>query len=222
MTAGSGRRLFGYLPKSKRLGDCLKTLLESTTWGSMISLLTWRVAATKRGYVRFRLVPSAPNKSAAEYMYWPTARQRDWKGRSPKGRCNPSDSLPSALMAYWQTATATEATGGRTNRSGDRKDEVASLQAGLRRYWAGPKASLSGPDFARRNRPGTGGDDLTTQLAEFIGTDAKSGMGQSTTAPCPIAFRAWLMGYPPEYVTNWLLPLETQSTGQSRRKSCGR
>jgi hypothetical protein len=53
----------------------------------------------------------------------------------------------------------------------------------VRERWATPKASPSGPDYARRNWEGSGGDDLATQVG-----------GQLNPS-----WVEWLMGFP----TGW-------------------
>jgi len=64
-----------------------------------------------------------------------------------------------------------------------------------RRNWATPKASPSGPDFARASREGSGGDDLVTQVARTDEAPEKSAKpGQ--LSPSWVGF---LMGWP----INW-------------------
>ena len=81
-----------------------------------------------------------------------------------------------------------------------RANERMSWQGGLRRLqngmgiqlgiavklWPTPKSSPSGPDFARANRPGSGGDDLATAAAR----DPQAGGSLNPT------WVEWLMGWP--------------------------
>ncbi len=80
--------------------------------------------------------------------------------------------------------------------------------------WPTTKASPSGPDFARLNRPGSGGDDLATAVARSaLGTtptaqDAKNNGGPSQYQRDTLPLNAvaggplnpewveWLMGFP--------------------------
>jgi DNA (cytosine-5)-methyltransferase 1 len=50
---------------------------------------------------------------------------------------------------------------------GGRGDLLASIRGypTQRAHWPTPKASASGPDYARASRPGAGGDDLATAVA---------------------------------------------------------
>jgi hypothetical protein len=164
------------------------------------------------------------------------------------------DGLPNAMKAYWPTTVGTDATGGRTSRGGDRKDEILSVNAMLKAYWRTPQSSEAehgGPNQhdsggalclpaqmrsywatptrmdpprkqIRPSRAATGrgpGYIEEQMLAYGLGSVASSRPGASSTAPCPIAFRAWMMNYPRQYVENWLPPSETRSSGPSRRKS---
>lgn len=94
-TAGSGRQLCAqYLP-SGPLGQCLKTLLESTAWTSSAVYLTWtarhlkryrrathlplmrssaksRRSVTKSSRLLFLLQPSRLRTSGCESLLWPT------------------------------------------------------------------------------------------------------------------------------------------------------
>ena len=55
-----------------------------------------------------------------------------------------------------------------------------SLTPARMEVWPTPKSSPSGPDYARRNREGSGGDDLATQIG-----------GQLNPM-----WVEWLMGFP--------------------------
>ena len=64
---------------------------------------------------------------------------------------------------FWATPTVACATGGQTSRGGDRSGEL--LLSGQAKQWPTPKSSPSGPDYARANRPESGGDDTATAVA---------------------------------------------------------
>ena len=61
------------------------------------------------------------------------------------------------------------------------------------KLWPTPKASPSGPDFARMNRPRSGGDDLATAVAREV------------TGPLNPAWVEWLMGFPAGWTDSELL-----------------
>lgn len=63
---------------------------------------------------------------------------------------------------FWPTPMASDGCkGGPAQRDGRGRPYLA----GAVHLWPTPKASPSGPDFARRKRPGSGGDDLATAVA---------------------------------------------------------
>lgn len=117
MTAGSGQTLSALLRKPGRLNSCLKILLESSTWASTESLLTWRGSATKSGRSIYRLVPSTPRNSdtdsGSSVSNWATPRASDFnKGvRTPEGyakeleRKSNGHDLPTQLTT-WGTPRA--------------------------------------------------------------------------------------------------------------------
>ena len=72
MTAGSGLRCLESLRRSDRDGLLRRTLLGSSTWGSTIVYLTWRIAATLSNRILFQLVPRAPRIDGIESSLWAT------------------------------------------------------------------------------------------------------------------------------------------------------
>lgn len=76
-----------------------------------------------------------------------------------------------------QSPMPSDVDGGRTTKGSKRPGET-----GIRgQLLCTPKASPSGPDFARMGRPGSGGNDLVTQIAMIPTQDArcwKSGVGR--------------------------------------------
>jgi hypothetical protein len=104
----------------------------------------------------------------------------------------------------WATPKATDAErGGR----GDLIQQVRGNESpsGHFKQWPTPKASPSGPDYARMDREGSGGDDLATSVA------------RDTPGQLNPEWVEWLMGYP----TGWtaLPPSETASSRKSRNGS---
>ena len=66
MTVTSGLKCFGSYGTSGPLGSLQRMLLGSSTWGSTIVWLTWRVVAMKSRRFRFQLVPSTPRTDGIE------------------------------------------------------------------------------------------------------------------------------------------------------------
>jgi hypothetical protein len=69
----------------------------------------------------------------------------------------------------------------RTGMTPDGKNRQVGLHNAVK--WATPKSSPSGPDYARKDRDGSGADDLATQVG-----------GQLNPT-----WVEWLMGYPAEW-----------------------
>lgn len=97
------------------------------------------------------------------YRRQPLVRRTDGTG---------SGSLPTPDAHCYKQGERGTGTGGGPQLS----DVIAKM-------WPSPKSSPSGPDYARRNRKGAGGDDLATQVG-----------GQLNPQFCE-----WLMGYPKDY-----------------------
>ncbi len=105
------------------------------------------------------------------------------------------------------------------------KDKRGTTLGGAVRIWPTPKASPSGPDYARMNREGSGGDDLATAVARTIfpspaPRDWRSGTGRQHNGHTPQLpeviggqlnppWVEWLMGFPIGHTA--LKPLETPS-----------
>ncbi len=102
---------------------------------------------------------------------WPTPRAND-DNRSPEayqamidGRGRTAVSSLQVAAKMWPTPVVGDATGGRTSKGKDRPDEGGlRLEAMKREKWPTPTWAdgLRGPDYAKLNREGSGGDDLVT------------------------------------------------------------
>ena len=172
---------------------------------------------------------------------WPCAQYRDRKGISQKfaGRLKGTDKttggvpLPNELkMSLWPAAQAHDRKVAVNTQSRERMiDKTGAgcwnlsehLKASL---WPTAKASASGPDYARVNRPEQAGDDLATPLARGLthnGCLIRPGGEPLKFAALQLAFTAWQMGYPLDYLKAWVPdssgPSVTRSAGRSRRKS---
>lgn len=151
-------------------------------------------------------------------------------GKPDKGRTGPNSgrTLTGKVLEMeglgphakpWPTPTARDATAGARQPDGKRGlSLVECAAAGGQRMWPTPKASMSGPDYARVNRPNSGGDDLATAVAREetrlwatpCASDGKRGHNTKTGSSLPRQVRQaegaggqlnpnwveWLMGWP--------------------------
>lgn len=96
------------------------------------------------------------------------------EGKVPHKR--PSRGTPSlhtmATRGIWPTPTKGDSKASRSRNTPDSKahagislTDAVRGDGGTGRIWPTPKASPSGPDYARVNRPESGGDDLATAVA---------------------------------------------------------
>lgn len=175
MTATSGRSCSALLRDSDPLGACLRMLLDTSAWGSTRCALTWKPSTTPAGRLLFRLVPSTRRTGATESGFWLTP---DVPGG---GRANPPEMSPTGQMPD-----------GRKRQVG-LEHQARMVERG---FWPTPKASPSGPDFARGKRPGSGGDDLATAVARaFLPTPTASQEAKNSTLPPSQIKRDNLAGY---------------------------
>jgi hypothetical protein len=77
MTATYGRKFADWYLSSDPTDACLKTLLGTSTWGSMTCYLTWKKSGTPQGRLLFRLVPSTPRTAGIGSGLWGTPTSRD-------------------------------------------------------------------------------------------------------------------------------------------------
>ena len=144
MTVGSGRKCSALYRNSSPLGYLVKMLLDSSTWGSTIVFLTWKVKVTKSNRLLFQLVPKAPTIEGIESGLWLTPNTMDsLDARSPEKLKELQD------------------------RSRPGRTKPPTLREQVKPHlWPTPKASVSGPDYARANREKSGGDDLMTAVVK--------------------------------------------------------
>lgn len=206
ITATSGRSSSELLRTTDPLGACLKMLLGTSAWGSTRCALTWKASATPAGRLLFRLVPSTRRTGATESGFWLTPDvpgggranppEMSPTGRLPDGRKRQVGLEHQARMVergFWPTPMASDGCkGGPAQRDGRGRPYLA----GAVHLWPTPKASPSGPDFARRKRPGSGGDDLATAVARaFLPTPTASQEAKNSTLPPSQMTRDNLAGY---------------------------
>lgn len=87
-TVSSGRKCCELYRKSGPLGQLVRMLLVSSAWRSTRCYLTWKVSATPRKRLLFRLAASMPRTSGRDVQLlgtptakmWPTPTARDYKG----------------------------------------------------------------------------------------------------------------------------------------------
>lgn len=135
----------------------------------------------------------------------PPEKGQDWKGKGPVSgsKCSGSSEEPDPLFASLKMFLLSEF-GARTECSLTWKNQGTPL--GLSWWalsmpeppiggnalglWPTPKASPSGPDYARMNRLGSGGDDLATAVARMMfpspaARDWRSGKGRKDNGHTP-------------------------------------
>lgn len=102
------------------------------------------------------------NPSPSGHFKWPTPTVGDSKSarNSTAGRSDPdaqhhSGDTLTDFVTKWPTPRS------RDWKGPGYPDDLPTAV----RMWPTPKASPSGPDFARMNRQGSGGDDLATSVA---------------------------------------------------------
>ncbi len=95
---------------------------------------------------------------------WPTPTVQDSANNAGPSQHH-RNSNPLNVAVLYPTPTACEHT---QNKSRGENAQLRLTLVGMARYdkWPTPKASPSGPDFARATRPGTGSDDLITEVVK--------------------------------------------------------
>lgn len=178
MTVISGQKLKGsWLPYGP-VGDCLRTLLDTSAWASTKCYLTWKQKATPGSRLLFQLAPLMPHTDATGYglLHTPTATANQM--------------APSMNSGYrlWPTPTTTEAKSDTLNVQNrvDKNKQIMLCHAV--RLWPTPTAHLSKeggyPAEYTRN----------TQTLTAVATISE-GMPPSS-GPLNPTWVEWLMGYP--------------------------
>ena len=133
MTVISGQKLKGsWLPYGP-VGDCLRTLLDTSAWASTKCYLTWKQKATPGSRLLFQLAPLMPHTDATGYglLHTPTATANQM--------------APSMNSGYrlWPTPTTTEAKSDTLNVQNrvDKNKQIMLCHAV--RLWPTPTAHLS-------------------------------------------------------------------------------
>ena len=180
MCAGSGQRLLPLLNTSTPVGACLKTLLGSTTWGSTEYLLTWRASVTKRGSLRFRLVPSTPRRSGRGFGSWLTPRETMIMETPEKFRARKN-----------------------SKRANDRKNGMPNLAVQVKAIWPTPQSydgKRGGPQSPEKCKEGNHGQ----KLQDYIGQSSYGPLALTESFVVRLTtLSAWLMGYTGAYLRHW-------------------
>lgn len=120
----------------------------------------------------------------------PTPCARDYKGQDMPGRTGPPSLGGVAAAGLWPTPAAADGTGGRNESAALERNAEAGAESARsptrpsgtkaaislasavdgneRGLWPTPKASPSGPDYARIDREDSGSDDLATAVAKTM------------------------------------------------------
>lgn len=180
MTVSSGRRCFASFAKRGPVGSLLKTLLELSPWHSTRCFLTWRVRATKRRRLLFRLVPSMPRTEETDCGLLPTITAESYgtnqggaAGRV--GKIRPSletmagkGLFPTPSSRDWKDTPGMAAEG--VNPDGSkrkRKDQLARvIYSGM---WPTPHASDGLGGGAGRRKRGRSGRSRAGEVAATSG-----------------------------------------------------
>ena len=158
----------------------------SKTWpkrGLMFNGRCWELPTLER--------PTAEKGSGL----WRTPSSSDGEGGvmemrpGAAGKYKLRDQVQEINHRYWPTPRA---------QDGPHGPARGSLGDAVR--WATPKSTVSGPDYARRNRAGSGGDDLATQCGGTLNptwVELLMGWPENWTCIGPIShvkYCQWLMG----------------------------
>jgi len=134
----------------------------------------------------------------------PRASEAEHPGRTQTPKDGQTLGLTEQInQPSWPTPTAQDA----KNDGGPSQMERNTLPLNAAaKVWPTPKSSPSGPDYARANRPRSGGDDLATSVAREGGT------GQLNPT-----WVEWLMGFP----LGWTACADsaTRSSRRSQKRS---
>lgn len=165
--------------------------------------------------------PSIPENSGDMY---PTPNSTDHKGAGQLGRRpRHDDDLPSRVARdLLPTPTESMRTVGDMEQARFAGDDPnrPTYEEASKKIWPTPKETPSGPDYARVNREGSGGDDLATAVAKMYPTmdeGAAKGRGQASAdqrhrlgGSLNPTWVEWLMGFP----IGWTVsrPSETPSS----------
>ena len=138
---------------------------------SQVEIEEWsRLGSQARDMVkRLRVQANVPER-------WPTPRAEErgnyQRDRGEKGK---ERATLTGAVKLWPTPAVAQAEQGQNEPDGKRGQTLIGAARG--QIWPTPKGSISGPDFARMERPESGGDDLATAVARLPTPTALDGAG---------------------------------------------
>lgn len=135
-TVTSGLKCLDSSANCGPLGSLERMLVGTSRWGSTACFLTWKVKATKRGHLLFRLAASMPRTEETGCGLWQTPVADDAVARE-NGKWNSRGEPKLSAQAYlWPTPTVN----GNYNRKGLTKSSGDGLATAVR-MWPTPTAT---------------------------------------------------------------------------------
>ena len=188
---------------------------------------TWPRSGMMRNGTAYQLAPLVPLTDAIEFGLLPTPSAVNYGTNQGGGMGRTGPVWPSletmARKNLWPTPTAGDAkdSGSRNTPDSNAHPGTSLTDGGRGRMWPTPNAADASRGMDKRNRPETGGDDLTSAVrmwASPAARDYRSGRGRSPNGHAPQlpeqvngqlnpTWVEWLMGLP----TRW-----TVASGLSR------
>ncbi len=199
MTVTSGRRCLELYKSSSPLGRCVRMLLVTSTWGSKMRYLTWKVRAMKHSRFLFQLAVSAPSTRDTEYLLLPTPVSEE--GGYNKSPGENAKIRPGLQMMARKNLWPTPNVCGNHNRKGASKTSGDGLSTAVKMF-PSPKSRdyRTGDKLeSRRAREKLSGNWHSPDL-----NDVAAPGGQLNPA-----WVEWLQGFPPGW-TNLTSPESQQ------------
>ncbi len=178
-----------------------KTCQATFPWDSGEFSETWPRAGSMRTGIVSQHQPLAPLTAEIASLLLLTPRANMGGGETSGDRKRPSGAKGTTNLTGWVKKWPTPTVEDGQCKGGHR-GTPDSLHAAVK-MWPTPKASASGPDYARRSREGSGGDDLATVVG-----------GQLNPT-----WVEWLMGFPPGWTD---LPVSVTPLSRKSRKRSGK
>lgn len=171
--------------------------------------MIWPRSGMTRSGTAFRLQPLAPLTGAIAFGLLPTPTANEG-GRQRSGSEGAAIRPSLGMMArqgLWPTPHGMPKPGQKRNPGPSGNELGRAVNEAARREWPTPKASPSGPDFARAGREGSGGDDLATAVAreeretfptpiDGAGQGGRNLREAAPGGPLNPMWVEWLMGFP--------------------------
>ena len=143
MTVISGRKCSELFEKQCLIGLLARTLMESSKWHSTTCSLTWKVSATPRGRLLYRLVPSERITGETGYGLLPTPNAKDYHAGFSNVETRQQSSLPRWVSKVLRI---------QSGRRGTAHPNFLCWLMGYPKNWTNPKPSLLEMRLSRRSR----------------------------------------------------------------------